>query len=598
MSIHPDTDPFTPIPGVDRLRKYNSQARSKRLAEVLSSLNRAVVKPATDAHNVSWLLDLGVSFKPEENRSVTGEDWAFESLRKYGKQPTTAGFSVGDGRRANLHPTTGSTGGDGTTQGSIVRARASAEDTRRSGSVQSKGPVPSDLRSPHRGVASGVRVDGVKAGAVGGPYSRAAYRAALSSVRRALGAVGGRRRVLSLEVVVDTLVHDNSFSSLPYLSSNDLAKAKGLRLAERIRSGERGFDPYLFGRRVQFGVRAGNGVVNPKTRLVWMAAIATTILGQSYSEPIQGSLARKRPFTWGLTSAERGAIISSMRGSHKFSYELDFSKFDACVPEFIIMDIFKLIAEKLDMTDVEEDCYWRYANDFVHSRIVMPDGYIYQVHQGIPSGATFTSLVGSLINLLVSNYSWFRLTGRTLSNEQLLVMGDDSLIMSDQCLELDDIALMAAELNFTVNPDKSGVRDNRVKADPSTSPYFVGHHWHKGRPNRPKQEVKKHIWFTERHHAPDKAWSLVRLGGFALSSKQGYEVLLELMGQRYQTRDVVALLSLYLSMVRHSASEIESGQWRVEWPGEIRRRIYAEGWEAPKFLEGKGLDALLYGDSL
>jgi hypothetical protein len=397
---------------------------------------------------------------------------------------------------------------------------------------------------------------------------------------------------------VDTLVHDNSFSSLPYLSSNDLAKAKGLRLAERIRAGERGFDPYLFGRRVQFGVRADTGVVNPKTRLVWMAAIATTILGQSYSEPIQGSLARKRPFTWGLTSAERGAIISSMRGAHKFSYELDFSKFDACVPEFIIMDVFKLIADKLDMTDIEEDCYWRYANDFVHSRIVMPDGYIYQVHRGIPSGATFTSLVGSLINLLVSNYAWFRLTGRTLSNEQLLVMGDDSLIMSDQSLKLDDIASMAAELNFTVNPDKSGVRDNWVKASPGTSPYFVGHNWHKGRPNRPKQEVYKHIWFTERHHAPDKAWSLVRLGGFALSSKQGYEVLLELMGQRYHTRDVVTLLSLYLSMVRASASEIESGQWRVEWPGEIRRRIYAEGWEAPKFLEGKGLDALLYGDSL
>lgn len=598
MTVH-DVNPVPDLVGIDRLRKYSSQARNKRLAEVLSSLNRAVVKPATDAYNVSWLLDTGISFNPEENRSVTGEDWAFESLRKYGfRSRTQADISVRDQRRGSSLPKPRALGDDGTTQSSEVRSSTDAKEQGGAGEIQLQGTVPGGVRIHDRGTPTGVRLPRATANAVSGSYDRAAYRAALSTVRRALSAVGGRRRVLSLEVVVDTLVHDNSFSSLPYLSSNDLAKAKGLRLAERIRSGERGFDPYLFGRRVQFGVGADTGVAHPKTRLVWMAAIATTILGQSYSEPIQGSLARKRPFTWGLTSAERGAIISSMRGSHRYSIELDFSKFDACVPEFIIHDIFKLMAEKLDMTDVEEKCYWRYANDFVHSRIVMPDGYIYQVHQGIPSGATFTSLVGSLINLLVSNYAWFRLTGRTLSNEQLLVMGDDSLIMSDQLVDLLDVAKMAAELNFTVNPDKSGIRDNRERYNASDSPYFVGHNWFKGRPNRPKQEVRKHIWFTERHHAPDKAWSLVRLGGFALSSKQGYEVLLELMGQHYHTRDVVALLSLYLSMVRESAHEVDSGQWRVEWPGEIRRRIYAEGWEAPKFLEGKGLDALLYGDSL
>jgi hypothetical protein len=593
------SDPISPgIPGVDRLRKYSTLGRNKRLDEVLSTLNRAVVKPATDAYNVSWLLGIGVSFKAEENRSVTAEDWAFTALRKYGYQPPVPTASVSAGGRGRSSRPSSHTRGVRTPQGNQLSLPSVTKDGSRVQQPNIERASAGINRVHNGGASSRIRQSGTADNSIGGSYERAAYRASLSAVRRALGLVGGRRRVLSLAFVVDSLVHDDSFSSLPYLSTNDLAKAKGLRLAERIFRGERGFDPYLFGKRVQFGAGSDPGVAHPKTRLVWMAAIATTILGQSYSEPIQSSLARKRPFTWGFTSAERGAITSSMAAANRYSYELDFSRFDACVPEFIIKDIFTLIAEKLEMNDDEKQCYWRYVNDFIHSRIVMSDGYIYQVHQGIPSGATFTSLVGSLVNLLVSNYAWFRCTGRTLSNNQILVMGDDSLIMSDQNVSIADISAHALELNFTVNPDKSGKRDNRGSLDPESAPYFVGHHWFKGRPNRQKLEVQKHIWHTERHHAPNEAWSLVRLGGFALSSKQGYEVLIELMGTKYITRDVVALLGLYLSMTRAAAREVPPDQWRVEWPGEIRRRIYAERWEAPEFLDGRGLDALLYGDSL
>jgi len=177
-------------------------------------------------------------------------------------------------------------------------------------------------------------------------------------------------------------------------------------------------------------------------------------------------------------------------------------------------------------------------------------------------------------------------------------MGDDSLIASDWNLSPTRISELAHEVGFTVNPSKSETRDNEGILTLASSPHFLGYKWFKGRPHREVREVMKHLWHVERHHKPDEAWSLVRLGGFALTSVEGYSVLVQIVGTRYKTRDVTSLLLLYLELTRAAAKESQTTQWRIEWPGEIRRRIFAEGYETPRFIEGSGLNALLYGDSL
>jgi hypothetical protein len=589
-------DPNALPPGVHRLRPYSSKGKSKRLNEVLSALDRAVVVPALDAYAVSWLTQIGTSFKPEENRSVTEPGWAWNALSKYGAQPVSHPNLQNRGGANPQRRTTRSTTEDSTSR--RVPPSSGSNDAgpskRSVGQRLSVGGSGSHVRGNH----SAKRESGIRIPDSGGQDERTAYRNALSAVHSALSLVGGRRRILPFSEVVDTIVHRTSFSGLPYLRDNASVLSQSLRLAELIGQRQRGFDPYLFGRRVQFKPGDDLGVLASKTRLVWMAPLATTIVGASFSEPIQKGLARKRPFTWGLSSAERGALVSSMMGRKRFTYALDFSRFDASVEVNLLLDIFDKIRDVLELTPEQGNLFDRYVNDFIHTRIVMPDGNIYQVHRGIPSGATFTSLIGSLVNVFVSNYVWLRATGRPLANEQLLVMGDDSLIASDWNLSPTRISELAHEVGFTVNPSKSETRDNEGILTLASSPHFLGYKWFKGRPHREVREVMKHLWHVERHHKPDEAWSLVRLGGFALTSVEGYSVLVQIVGTRYKTRDVTSLLLLYLELTRAAAKESQTTQWRIEWPGEIRRRIFAEGYETPRFIEGSGLNALLYGDSL
>jgi len=123
------------------------------------------------------------------------------------------------------------------------------------------------------------------------------------------------------------------------------------------------------------------------------------------------ALSRKRPFVWGTKGFERGAIVSELETRFQYVYSLDFSKFDSTVPARMIDDAFRVARTHLDLDSKEMDVWRRYVNDFIHSRIIAPDGNVYQKHKGVPSGSAFTSVIDSIVNLILVSYMWHRLTG-------------------------------------------------------------------------------------------------------------------------------------------------------------------------------------------
>jgi hypothetical protein len=133
---------------------------------------------------------------------------------------------------------------------------------------------------------------------------------------------------------------------------------------------------------------------------------------------------------------------------------LDWSRFDATVPRFLIRFAFGIIRRAFGSE-------WKGVFDmlehyFVHTPIVMPDGRVFVKHTGIPSGSRFTALIGSIIN-------WVIIMAMTDGEaRQLHTVGDDSLFAlgypSDKIIRmLEDWKAFAAELGMTVNADKTEV---------------------------------------------------------------------------------------------------------------------------------------------
>jgi len=306
--------------GIDDLGVYRT--RNKELPGYLKTLNQPVTKPMVDWYLLQEVESLGYSLDLEkENKSVTEPEWFWKGLNRYACPVHELGThnagvlcscgrrhrsSADRGRRANRGKRDQDTQVSTPTRGGgALRAGASSEAVRQ------------QLRDDFRSYST---TDDGNRGANRKRATRrindAALRRSVQAVRRLVLQSAGGTVPLTVDEVVDDYLRDDSASGLPYLGHNGDPgqKDRARVLGNAVLQHDRGLDPYLFGRRVQ------HGSSGPKTRLVWMAPLATTVVGGMFAFPLQSALKRRRPFTWGHSNSARGAIINEFDGRFRYIY--------------------------------------------------------------------------------------------------------------------------------------------------------------------------------------------------------------------------------------------------------------------------------------
>jgi hypothetical protein len=538
---------------VEYIGQYRSSSRARQVLRSLGASTSVVV----DWTMFNWFSSSFELVLERDNKSVWTPEWVRTGLSRFGSNIPTAlveweygGFDPSKYSAAEL-------GRDGRSQRSSsgipnagvpasirTKEHSAASTTERLG----RGTISSKSGDARRPEGTSVAVDATRRSTLSNRVLRRsdrtplridtiAYEHAKAATISCAGGREGRREPYTLSQVVDKVIHRSHFSGAPYFSSNADALESALLRAEQIQSGRIAMDPYVAGRRIQ------HGPSGPKGRLVWMAPLATSIVASRYSKAVYDGLRLQGVFAYGTRKLEVGGFISELQSRFKRVYSLDFSGFDSTLPAFVIDDVFRIIKSWLILDDAEERILDRVIHDFIHSRIILPDGSMWQVHRGVPSGNPFTSLVDSIANLLIINYCLIRTTGVALKMDRVMILGDDSVFGTNHYVPLPDIAKAAAELGMVLSVEKSKIAALSQRVE------FLGHEWSHGRPYRPLWDLVQRMVFPERHLRRTKSDSLIRFYSYSADAEDWITLL-------YQVRKN---WGSYLDMVRALLQEADVG---------------------------------------
>lgn len=150
---------------------------------------------------------------------------------------------------------------------------------------------------------------------------------------------------------------------------------------------------------------------------------------------------------------------------------LDWSAFDSSIPRFLIYAAFDILRSMLrfDAYSLRGETiegkiksyqfkrlFDKIIKNFIYTKIMLPDGTVYQKEHGIPSGSQFTSLIGSIVNALVVNtlFRYYR-----INLDLMKFLGDDSHVRFKRTQEFKfDLDLLIKDslkyFNLTLNKDK------------------------------------------------------------------------------------------------------------------------------------------------
>jgi hypothetical protein len=201
--------------------------------------------------------------------------------------------------------------------------------------------------------------------------------------------------------------------------------------------------------RSQLALRA-----NPKIRHVWGRAFHNILIEGLTAQPIiERAMSIDTPIYIGrdLHKDLPFTIIRQLRDDNSVCYGLDFSAFDARMNSYLVEEAFNMIERHIQTTNYQPFYYAR--NLFQRTPVVMPDGNLYIVKTGIPSGSMFTQLIGSITNLVLIYAVQLRFLGRIY---ETYVLGDDSLFaMEDALLDISEAADWLSSFGQVLNQEKT-----------------------------------------------------------------------------------------------------------------------------------------------
>jgi hypothetical protein len=348
---------------------------------------------------------------------------------------------------------------------------------------------------------------------------RACFQRAVSKVESHFKDFYGLLKALPLDENLWESVKKETSSGLPSLLPKKLVfdeeviRAQTLLERERLqRSGNDsaaqkipGPEPALCFYRTQASVK--EGTPKKKVRMVWGYPLSMILLEACYARPvIDLFLQAVTPVSLGYRKSELGALVASTAW-WPVSGTFDWSQWDANAPTQLISETFRIVKKFFE--SVDEDHWNLITRYFSTCPILMQDGFVYtRRRKGIPSGSFFTSIIGSIANMIAIHFLAF-LQG--LDVVGIHVLGDDSLVGFTGDINIGFLTKSARRcLGMKLNLEKLAYGST------TANPRYLGHDWFRGRIRRPVIETAQRIKFPERynrHWFADRYDKLISLYG-------------------------------------------------------------------------------------
>jgi len=196
---------------------------------------------------------------------------------------------------------------------------------------------------------------------------------------------------------------------------------------------------------------------NPKIRHVWGRAFHHILIEGLIGQPLMTKLMTfDNPVYIGkdIHKDMPYDIIRLVKDAGYYIFCLDFSGFDSSILRFLINIAWNILEELLDFKDsYEYDVFLFCKQLFMNTVVVMPDGRLYLVQCGVPSGSFFTQLIDSIVNLIVMYSFQISKLGHILDTN---VMGDDSIFAHfEKFFTLEEAATYFLRFRLKLNLEKS-----------------------------------------------------------------------------------------------------------------------------------------------
>jgi hypothetical protein len=253
---------------------------------------------------------------------------------------------------------------------------------------------------------------------------------------------------------------------------------------------------------------------NPKIRHVWGRAFHHILIESLFGQPLIEMLLREpNPIFVGRNiNKTLPAEILRLRDERPVYYCLDFKSFDSSLNSYLISVAWDIILGMFEPLDDWEKTIFSYIRRlFVHTPVIMPDGDLFIVTTGVPSGSVFTQLVDSICNLILIYALQFDLLN---TNFETFVLGDDSIFTTPSpSISLNQAAIFLSRFGMTLNVEKSLITQDISEV------VFLGHNFYGSRVTRDDFTVLSLALFTERpistpHESVIRIASLLYDSGF------------------------------------------------------------------------------------
>lgn len=253
-----------------------------------------------------------------------------------------------------------------------------------------------------------------------------AYELALEKVSTLVGT--DSLRPVSLATALESLPGSSS-AGYPYLKQRSKAAqfisldAKTLKKNIEQRSKDLRVFPCMSSSRRVIRKKPDN-----KPRLVWCYPGAVSNVEQTFALPLSHFTSRFKQHGTSVQWLSQFKWFTQLRCKQQrhIIISLDYAGFDSSVPAFIIRDAFGILSDLFDLSG-KEYLVWQFiVNYFVHTPLMMY-GSVRQKHRGIPSGSCFTSIIGTICNMIISYYTSY-LADFTIDQHTSKWLGDDSRI--------------------------------------------------------------------------------------------------------------------------------------------------------------------------